>query len=72
VITLSQRAKRDVAALIRDFNRNRRPEAIHNLLTAIHQATQQIGGDAAGGLGAPRPYPGVARPGRECHSSQGM
>ncbi len=62
--TLSRRATRDVAALARDFRRKNRPEATRNLLAALSQAMKQVADDPSGGLGAPRPYPGLAQPGR--------
>lgn len=62
--TLSRGATRDVAALARDFRRKNRPEATRNLLAALNQAMKQIATDPSGGLGAPRPYPGLAQPGR--------
>ena len=61
---LSRRAKSDVAALARDFRRKNRPEATRNLLAALSQAMKQIANNPNGGLGAPRPYPGLAQPGR--------
>ena len=62
--TLGRGARRDVAALIRDLERKNRPEAIRNLLVAVNQAMKQIDDDPNGGLGAPRPHPGLAYPGR--------
>ena len=64
MITLSRGATRDVAALARDFRRKNRPEATSNLLAALSQAMKQIADDPNGGLGAPRPYPALAQPGR--------
>ena len=62
--TLSRRATRDVAALAHDFRRKNRPEATRNLLAALSQAMKQIADDPSGGLDTPRPYPGLAQPGR--------
>ena len=64
MITLSHGAKRDVAALARDLRRKSRPEATRNLLAALSQAMKEVADDPSGGLGAPRPYPGFAQPGR--------
>jgi plasmid stabilization system protein ParE len=42
----------------------KRPEAVRNLVAALHEAMTKIGADPGAGLAAPRPYPELARPGR--------
>lgn len=62
--TLGRGARRDIAALTRDFDRKNRPEAIRNLLAAVDRALKQIADNPNDGRAAPRPYPGLAQPGR--------
>ena len=62
--TLGRGARRDIAALTRDFDRKNRPEATRNLLAAVNRALKQNADDPNCGLGAPRPYPTLAQPGR--------
>ena len=58
--TRGRGARRGLAALIRDFERKNRPEAIRNLLVAVDRAMKQIADDQrrprrAASLSRPRP-----------------
>jgi len=64
VIALSARATLDVARLEEHYDQLGRPEAIRNLAHALAEASDRIENDPDAGLTAPRPYPGIARPGR--------
>lgn len=64
MIELSARATVDVARLEEYYDQLDRPEAIRNLAYALAEASDKIESNPDAGLTAPRPYPGVAKPGR--------
>lgn len=64
MIRLSRRAERQLAELSRHYDRLGRPEARHALLAALRQAAREIEAGPGIVFPAPRPYPGLAVPGR--------
>jgi plasmid stabilization system protein ParE len=60
----SAKAARQVDELLAYYEDKDRPEAARNLLSALLYAAQRIDQAPRAGLPAPRPYPGVATPGR--------
>jgi plasmid stabilization system protein ParE len=57
-------ALRQISDLVEHYERKQHLEAILNLSAALRSAEQRISADPDGGLPAPRPYPGLAAPGR--------
>jgi len=64
VTVLALRARRQVRCLLIHFRDRSRPEAQAALAAAVNAAAQHIANHPDDGLVAPRPYPGLARPGR--------
>jgi plasmid stabilization system protein ParE len=58
------RAARQVADLRQHYEKRGRPEATAALNAALEAAERRIAEHSEAGLPAPRPYPGLARPGR--------
>jgi plasmid stabilization system protein ParE len=63
LVDYSPTAQEQVLALQRHFKARGRPEAIRNLALAIEDAAERISRAPEAGLRAPRPYPGLVRPG---------
>jgi plasmid stabilization system protein ParE len=64
VIRLSLDAQAQLDALLAHYDEIERPEAVRSLIAALDLAVEQIEGNTAARLPAPRPYPSLARPGR--------
>jgi len=63
VIPFSDRAIKQITALVDYYEAQSRPDAFRNFLLALREASAMIERDPAAGLPAPRPYPQIARPG---------
>ncbi len=64
MIPLSSKAERDLDKLILHYESIDRPEATHNLVSAVRRAAERIARSPEVGLPAPRPYPELASTGR--------
>jgi len=65
LIVFTPRAGQQIRTLRRHYEQFDRPEAIRALVVALDSAWLTITSDPAAGLAAPRPYPQLARPGRQ-------
>jgi plasmid stabilization system protein ParE len=63
LIVFTPRAGQQVRELRRHYEERERPEAIRALVVALETAGQNITGNPATGLPAPRRYPRLAEPG---------
>jgi plasmid stabilization system protein ParE len=64
LIVLTARAGRQVRELQQYYETQDRIEAVRKLRASVAVAWERITANPGGGLPAPRPYPGLARPGR--------
>jgi plasmid stabilization system protein ParE len=64
LIEYAPRARQQIAALLSHYEERGRDRASDALLSALVDAERRIESNPAAGLTAPRPYPGLARPGR--------
>ena len=64
MIALTPEARRHVRALHAYYEEHDRPEAARALRNALTAAWEKITTSPGAGLPAPRPYPGLAQPGR--------
>ena len=63
MILLSRFADGQLNSLVAHFEAKDRPEAVRNLIAAVARAAERIANDRGNFFDAPRPYPGLTRPG---------